>query len=289
VSREVARNGGRRAYRAERAEHRASREATRPKTCKLAQSWRLRQVVASKLRRRWSPQQIAGWLRRENPHNMTMQVSHETIYRSLFIQTRGVLKHELLEYLRSQRRTRRPRTPGGKVEKRGKIVDAVSIRKRPAETNDRAVPGHWEGDLLVGTHGSYIATLVERTSRFVMLVKLESKKSDELVAALTKQMRRLPNELKRSLTWDRGKEMGLHKSFTVATDLRVYFCDPHSPWQRGSNENTNGLLRQYFPKSQSLSHHSQADLNRISRELNERPRKTLDFRTPLETLRAALQ
>ena len=285
----MARNGGVRLYRAERAEKRARSKAARPKACKLAVRRCLRLVVAAKLRRRWSPQQIAAWLKLQHPEDMTMQVSHETIYRSLFIQTRGVLKAELVEFLRSQRRTRRPRVKGGKVEKRGRIVDAVSIRERPAEVEDRAIPGHWEGDLLVGTHGSYIATLVERSSRFVLLVKVPDKSSGGVVAALIKQARKLPDELKRSLTWDRGHEMGNHKQFTLATDMKVFFCDPRSPWQRGSNENTNGLLRQYFPKSESVSHYTQADLNRIARELNERPRKTLEFRTPAEKLAALLQ
>lgn len=289
VSREVARNGGRRGYRAERADRRAYEAGVRPKPCKLAMRPRLRQVVASKLYRRWSPRQISGWLKAQYADDDAMQISHETIYRSLFIQARGVLKAELVEYLRTQRSARKPRVRGGKVERRGKILDAVSIRERPAEAEDRAVPGHWEGDLLVGTHGSYIATLVERSSRFVMLIKLPNKQSNELVSALAKRMRALPDALKRSLTWDRGHEMALHKQFTIATDLKVYFCDPHSPWQRGSNENTNGLLRQYFPKHQSLTHVTQADLTRVERELNGRPRETLGFRTPAETLAAALR
>ena len=217
-----------------------------------------------------------------------MQISHETIYRSLFIQARGVLKAELLDCLRSQRRARRahkPSKPGG----RGKIIDAVSIRERPAEVEDRAVPGHWEGDLLVGTHQSCIATLVERSSRFVLLVKVPSKPSDKVVSALIKQARKLPDQLRRSLTWDRGHELAQHKRFTIATDMKVYFCDPHSPWQRGTNENTNALLRQYFRKGVSMADYSQADLNAVSRELNERPRQTLGFRTPAETLSELLR
>jgi IS30 family transposase len=288
ISREVARNGGLRKYRAERAERQAESRASRPKVCKLAKHWRLRRLVAAKLRRRWSPQQIAAWLKLQHPEDATMQVSHETIYRSLFIQARGVLKAELLDCLRSQRSARHARTPG-KAERRGKIIDAVSIRERPAEAEDRAVPGHWEGDLLAGTHGSYIATLVERSSRFVLLVKVPSKKSDAVVGALIKQARKLPNELRRSLTWDRGHELAQHKRFTLATDMQVYFCDPHSPWQRGTNENTNALLRQYFPKGVSMEDVSQADLNSVSRELNERPRKTLGFRTPAETLSQLLR
>ncbi len=289
VSREVARNGGRRRYRAQSAELRSRHSAARPKPCKLSQHPKLRQLVVSKLYRRWSPEQISGWLKAQHPEDEAMQISHETIYRSLFIQARGVLKQELVQYLRTQRSARKPRMAGGKVEKRGKILDAVSIRERPAEADDRAVPGHWEGDLLVGTHGSYIATLVERSSRFVMLIKLPNKQSNELVSALAKRIRTLPEALRRSLTWDRGHEMALHKQLTIATDLQVFFCDPHSPWQRGSNENTNGLLRQYFPKGQSLSHVTQAELTRVERELNGRPRETLGFRTPAETLAAALQ
>ena len=212
-----------------------------------------------------------------------MQVSHETIYQSLFIQARGVLKAELVKYLRSQRRARRPQNPG-KPERRGKISNTISIRERPATVEDRAVPGHWEGDLLVGTHRSYVATLVERKSRFLMLVKVPSKESTQVVDALVKQARKLPVELRRSLTWDRGHELAQHKRFSLATDMKVYFCDPQSPWQRGTNENTNGLLRQYFPKGQSLSNYSQAQLNRVAREMNERPRKTLGFRTPAQIL-----
>ena len=288
ILREVVRNGGSHKYWAGRSEHRAAAQARRPKVCKLARHWRLRRLVAAKLRRRWSPQQIAAWLKLQRPEDATMQVSHETIYRSLFIQARGVLKAELLDCLRSQRRARRAKRPGT-VEGRGKIVDAVSIRERPAEVEDRAVPGHWEGDLLVGTHRSCIATLVERTSRFVLLVKVPSKQSEAVVNALIKQARKLPDELRRSLTWDRGHELAQHKRFTLATDMKVYFCDPHSPWQRGSNENTNALLRQYFPKGVSMDDQSQRDLNAVSRELNERPRKTLGFRTPAETLAGLLR
>jgi len=237
--------------------------------------------VANKLQRAWSPEQIAGWLKRHYPQDESLQVSHETIYRSLFMQSRGVLKQELLKHLRSGRQVRRSRYASGKG---GKIVDPVSIRQRPAEVEDRAVPGHWEGDLVVGAGPSYVATLVERQTRYVMLVKLADKRTETVVAALSALIQRLPGELRKSLTWDRGAELADHKSFTVATDVQLYFCDPHSPWQRGSNENTNGLLRQYLPKRANLSVPSQAELDRIARELNERPRKTLNFQTPAEKL-----
>jgi IS30 family transposase len=218
-----------------------------------------------------------------------LRASHETIYRSLFVQTRGVLKKELIGHLRAVRRMRQPK--GGTTPSRlpGQIVDAVSIRERPAEIEDRAVPGHWEGDLLSGTNNSHMATLVERHSRFAMLIKVQGKDTASVVSALSKQVRKLPVELRRSLTWDRGKEMADHKTFTIATDVQVYFCDPRSPWQRGSNENTNGLLRQYFPKGTDLSGYSQAYLNKIALRLNQRPRKTLGFETPADRLRAVLQ
>jgi IS30 family transposase len=217
-----------------------------------------------------------------------MRVSHETIYRSLFIQARGVLKKELLAHLRSRRTLRRSRHASQTHQGRGQIVDALSIRARPAEVADRAVPGHWEGDLLIGGKSSQIATLVERHSRFVMLMKVPSKDTTTVVRMLSRQVRKLPNELRRSLTWDRGLELAAHKQFTVATDVKVYFCDPHSPWQRGSNENTNGLLRQYFPKGQNLSGYSQAYLNRIALRLNQRPRQTLGFKTPADILHATV-
>jgi IS30 family transposase len=287
ISRELKRNGGRSAYRAADAETRALREAKRAKVCKLAGARKLVRLVTSRLTQHWSPEQIAGWLKRHNVGNSVMQVSHETIYRSLFVQARGVLKAELLDCLRTQRQVRRPRRAAA-AERRGRIVDAVSIRERPATVEDRAVPGHWEGDLLAGDRGSHIATLVERTSRFVLLVKLPNKTSESVVDALIKQMRKLPTELLRSLTWDRGSELAQHKRFTIATDAKVYFCDPQSPWQRGSNENTNGLLRQYFPKGEPLGHYTQAELNKVARELNGRPRETLDFRTPAEVLNLAL-
>jgi IS30 family transposase len=237
--------------------------------------------VAKKLQRAWSPEQIAGWLKRQYPQDESLQVSHETIYRTLFMQSRGALKKELLTHLRSGRRVRRGRHSSGKG---GRIVDPVSIRKRPAEAEDRAVPGHWEGDLIVGSRHSYVATLVERHTRYVLLAKLPDKRTETVVDVLSVLIQRLPAELRKSLTWDRGAELADHKRFTIATDVQLYFCDPHSPWQRGSNENTNGLLRQYLPKRTDLSVHSQEHLDWIARELNERPRKTLDFQTPAEKL-----
>ena len=217
-----------------------------------------------------------------------MRVSHETIYRSLFIQARGVLKKELLDRLRSKRRMRRSRHASVHGHSQGQIVDAISIRQRPAEAEDRAIPGHWEGDLLAGAKNSYIATLVERHSRFAMLIKVPSKDTEAVVAALSQHVGKLPATLRRSLTWDRGLEMAKHKDFTVATDVQVYFCDPQSPWQRGSNENTNLLLRQYFPKGTDLSHVSQARLDQVSLLLNQRPRKTLGFQTPASKLQASV-
>ena len=221
-------------------------------------------IVARKLILNWSPEQISGWLKRRYPNNESMRVSHETIYRSLFIQARGVLKKELVQHLRSERLMRRSvhARAGGKSH--GRIVDAISIRERPAEVEDRAIPGHWEGDLLAGTSNSHIATLVERHSRFTILVKVPSKDTATVVAALSRQVRKLPASLRRSLTWDRGLEMAKHKSFTVDTKVQVYFCDPQSPWQRGTNENTNGLLRQYFPKKTDLSGYSEADLDKVA-------------------------
>ncbi len=289
VSREVARHGGRSAYRAADADVRAWEWALRPKLCRLANHPELRWRVAEKLALDWSPEQISGWLKRAFPTDEGLRVSHETIYRSLFVQARGVLKKELIGHLRAVRRMRQPK--GGTTPSRlpGQIVDAVSIRERPAEIEDRAVPGHWEGDLLSGTNNSHMATLVERHSRFAMLIKVKGKDTASVVSALTKQVRQLPVQLRRSLTWDRGKEMADHKNFTIATDVQVYFCDPRSPWQRGSNENTNGLLRQYFPKGTDLSGYSQAYLNKIALRLNQRPRKTLGFATPADKLRAVLQ
>ncbi len=288
VSSELSRNGGYDGYRAALADETAWTRARRPKRCKLASSPRLRQAVASKLRLNWSPEQIAGWLKRSHPDDESYRVSHETIYRSLFVQARGVLKKELLGHLRSKRTIRRSRRADPNGDRRGQIKDLVSIRQRPAAVEDRAVPGHWEGDLLSGSKNSYIATLVERHTRYVMLAKVANKDTQTVVSALIKQAKKLPNELYKSLTWDRGKELTDHRRFTLATDIDVYFCDPQSPWQRGSNENTNGLLRQYFPKGTDLSVHSQAHLNKVARQLNERPRETLQFETPAERFNACV-
>lgn len=282
ISREIRRNGGPSGYRASRADQAAWDRACRPKVCKLVRHPKLAQVVASKLQREWSPEQIAGWLKRTHPDDATYQVSHETIYRSLFIQARGALKKELMAQLRRTRGMRRSRHHTQKTGVHGRITDAVSISERPAAADDRAVPGHWEGDLLFGSKNSQIATLVERQSRYVMLAKVDGKDTETVVNALIKHAQKLPHELYKSLTWDRGKEMADHKRFTLATDIKVYFCDPQCPWQRGSNENTNGLLRQYLPKGIDLSAYSQSKLNAIARRLNERPRKTLDYETPAE-------
>lgn len=282
ISREVRRNGGKDRYRASHADQRAWDRARRPKVSKLVRHRVLARLVASKLQQQWAPEQIAGWLKHRYPGNEARQVSHETIYRSLFIQTRGALKKELLEHLRHTRAMRRSRHHTQKTEDHAQITGAISIRERPADADDRAVPGHWEGDLLFGGRNSQIATLVERWSRYVMLVKLDGKDSETVVNALIKHARKLPQELYRSLTWDRGSEMAQHHRFTLATDIKVYFCDPYNPWQRGSNENTNGLLRQYFPKGMDLSGITQAQLNAVARRLNERPRKTLNFETPAE-------
>ena len=288
VSREVRRNGGYDQYRAALADDMAWARARRPKRCKLALSSGMRRVVAMKLGLNWSPEQIAGWLKRAHPGAGSYQVSHETIYRSLFVQARGVLKKELLQHLRSKRTIRRSKEARRKGVGRGQITDMVSIRERPASVEDRAVPGHWEGDLLSGSKNSYIATLVERQTRYVMLVKVANKETLTVVSALIRQARKLPTELYKSLTWDRGKELADHRRFSLATDIDVYFCDPQSPWQRGSNENTNGLLRQYFPKGTDVSVYSQAHLNKVARQLNERPRKTLGFETPAERFNACV-
>ncbi len=285
ISRELRRNCGRHQYRAAQAEQAAWDRALRPKPCKLLLHPTLARHVAVRLRRQWSPEQIAGWLRRTHPDDTSRQVSHETIYRTLYIQSRGALKKELLAHLRRTRAMRRSRHHTQKTENHGRIVGAVSISERPATAADRAVPGHWEGDLVFGSHNSQIATLVERQTRYVMLVKTAGKDTATVVDALIKNARRLPKELYRSLTWDRGKELAAHRRFTLATDIQVYFCDPHKPWQRGSNENTNGLLRQYLPKGLDLSGISQAKLNSIAKQLNERPRKTLPYETPAERYR----
>ena len=282
ISRELSRNGGYDRYRAALADETAWTRACRPKRCKLANNPKLRQAVAGKLRLNWSPEQIAGWLKRAHPEDERYHVSHETIYRSLFVQARGVLKKELLGYLRSKRTIRRSQRTDPNGDRRGQIKDIVSIRARPAAIEDRAVPGHWEGDLLAGSSNSYIATLVERHTRYVMLAKVTGKDTQTVISALIKQAKTLPNELYKSLTWDRGKELTDHRRFTLATNIDVYFCDPQSPWQRGSNENINGLLRQYFPKGTDLSAYSQTYLNKVARQLNERPRKTLQFETPAE-------
>jgi IS30 family transposase len=282
VSREVRRNGGCARYRAVDADKNAWDRGRRPKQCKLALNVRLARLVAAKLKVNWSPEQIAGWLKAEYPRDEQYHVSHETIYQSLFIQARGALKKELTAHLRSQRTIRRSKHSKSKGVGQGEIKDIVSIRERPASVEDRAVPGHWEGDLIAGSNNTHIATLVERKTRYVMLAKVNGRDTETVIKALIKQSKKLPKELYKSLTWDRGKELSDHKEFSLATGIKVYFCDPKSPWQRGSNENTNGLLRQYFPKRTDLSVHSQAHLNKVARQLNERPRKTLGFRTPAQ-------
>ncbi len=282
ISREVRRNGGRRRYRANKADQAAWGRAHRPKTCKLVENPALSLIVASKLKQRWSPEQIAGWLKKTYPEDENYQVSHEIIYRSLYVQARGALKKELIKHLRTQRTMRHSRHGNRSGEGQGQIKDMIAISERPASVEDRAVPGHWEGDLIVGSNDSYLATLVERHTRYVMLAKVNGKDTKTVINALIKQSKKLPRELYKSLTWDRGKELSDHKRFSLATDIDVYFCDPQSPWQRGSNENTNGLLRQYFPKGTDLSVHSQKHLNNVACELNNRPRKTLEFCSPAE-------
>ena len=288
ISREINRNGGRHAYRAGSAEQRACEQARRPKPCLLARNKRLKRTVADKLALQWSPQQIAGWLKAEFKDDPSMQVSHETIYRSLFIQARGVLKKELVSHLRTRRMMRRSKKATTKGQPRGQIIDAVSISKRPPEVEDRAVPGHWEGDLITGSKNSHIATLVERHSRFVKLVKVDGKDTTSVVDALVREVQRLPEGLMSSLTWDRGMELANHRVFSMETDVDVFFCDPRSPWQRGTNENTNGLLRQYYPKGTDLSVYSQAQLDAVALRLNTRPRKTLDYKTPADKLLATV-
>lgn len=280
ISREINRNGGITQYRAILADEEAWDLARRPKQCKLTIHGQLRRLVSIKLGQEWSPEQISGWLKVQFPGDDEMNISHEAIYRSLFIQARGVLKKELQQHLRTKRKFRQSRHQNLKGLPRGGIIDAVSISDRPPEVEDRAIPGHWEGDLIAGSNNSHIATLVERRSRFTILVKVEGKDTESVIKALTKQVKRLPYELRRSLTWDRGSELANHKKFTIATDVKVYFCDPSSPWQRGTNENTNNLLRQYFPKGTDLSVHPQSKLSAIANRLNQRPRKTLGFSTP---------
>lgn len=288
ISREVRRHGGRASYRALHADRRAWQRARRAKCGKLRQHRRLRASVIEGLQQNWSPKQIAERLPKLFPRDQSMRVSHETIYRSLFIQARGELKKQLLAHLRSGRVMRRARTATTKGKGYGQIVGAVSIRERPAEVEDRAVPGHWEGDLISGSKNSHILTLVERHTRYLMLAKVPSRQSADVVKILSQKIGSLPMELRRSLTWDRGMEMAHHRQFTIATDVQVYFCDPHSPWQRGSNENTNGLLRQYFPKGTDLSVHSQAHLDKVAIQMNGRPRETLDFDTPAERFSASV-
>jgi len=288
ISREIARNGGPLAYRASQADEAAWARARRPKPCKLATHRGLARWVAARLRLHWAPQQIAGWLKHCYPDDTSCQVSHETIYRTLYIQSRGALKKELLAHLRRSRAMRRSRHHTQKTDDHGRITNTVSISERPASVEDRAVPGHWEGDLLFGNKNSQIATLVERKTRYVMLVKVDRRDTETVINALIKHAHKLPRELYRSLTWDRGSEMADHHRFTLATDIQVYFCDPYHPWQRGSNENTNGLLRQYFPKGMDVSGISQAKLNAVARELNERPRETLGFETPAERFQQAV-
>jgi IS30 family transposase len=288
VSREVQRNGGRSVYRGTEADARAWSRARRPKVCKLAAGLRLRAMVSRKLELDWSPEQIAGWLRITFPQTEAMQVSHETIYRTLFIQSRGALKRELVAHLRSRRMMRRGRKATRAGQTRGQIIDAVSIHERPPEVEDRAVPGHWEGDMISGASNTHIATLVERTSRLTLLVKLPGKDARTVARAVARKISQLPTDLRRTLTWDRGPEMARPKTFSVATDVKVYFCDPQSPWQRGTNENTNRLLRQYFPKGTPLDGFSQTDLNQVARRLNQRPRKTLGFRSPATVFEQAL-
>jgi IS30 family transposase len=288
VSREINRNGGLDGYRAIQADQRAWDRARRPKRCKLAMNRKLADIVAGKLQLQWSPEQIAGWLKRAYTGDEDYHVSHETIYRSLYIQARGALKKELLEHLRRTRTMRRSRHHTQKTDDHGRISETVSISERPATAEDRAVPGHWEGDLLFGSHNSQIATLVERQTRYVMLVKVGGKDTESVINALIMNARKLPQELYKSLTWDRGKEMADHKRFTLDTNIQVYFCDPHHPWQRGSNENTNGLLRQYFPKGLDISTYSQEHLDEVARLLNERPRKTLNYETPAQRFQACV-
>ncbi len=288
ISREINRNGGYDDYRAVEADQAAWDRARRPKLCKLAQNRPLSRIVARKLQQMWSPEQIAGWLKTEYPGQECNHVSHETIYRSLFVQARGVLKKELLQYLRREWAIRRSRHASLKKDGLGQIANMAKISERPASVEDRAVPGHWEGDLIGGSKNSYVATLVERNTRYVMLAKVKNKDTESVVSALIKQSKKLPTELYKSLTWDRGKELSDHERFTLETNIDVYFCDPSSPWQRGSNENTNGLLRQYFPKGTDLSVHSQAKLNAVARQLNERPRKTLGFETPASRFNACV-
>jgi transposase, IS30 family len=282
VSREIGRNGGREGYRVHAAQGRAESQVRRPKVRRLEADRRLHDEVAAGLANKWSPQQIAGRLVEDHPADPRMRVSHETIYQALYLQARGELRTELKVCLRQGRAQRRPR--GAARVKQARIAGMVSICERPAEVEDRAVPGHWEGDLVIGKGGkSQVATLVERSTRFLMLVQIPYDRTAERVASrLATEVRHLPGQLKRSLTWDQGVELAAHAKFSLAAQVPVYFCDPHSPWQRGSNENTNGLIRQYLPKGTDLSWYTQDQLNEIAASLNERPRQTLGFKTPAE-------
>lgn len=282
ISREINRHGGKESYRAAIADQTAWKNAQRPKVCYLDQHSKLKKIITDKLQLKWSPEQIAGWLKETYPNEPNMHVSHETIYKSLFIQARGVLKKELTQHLRTKRLMRRPKNAKIDRSPRGQIRDAISISERPAEIEDRAIPGHWEGDLLSGSNNSHIATLVERSTRFTILVKLKGKDTVSVVSALRKKIKTLPIFLRKSLTWDRGMELALHKELSIDTKIKVYFCDPKSPWQRGTNENTNGLLRQYFPRKTDLSGFTQNDLDKIAIQLNGRPRKTLNFHSPID-------
>jgi IS30 family transposase len=282
ISREINRHGGRKKYRANVADHQAWKNASRPKLSYLDSHPNLKKIIMENLQLKWSPEQISGWLKQTYPNEIDMHLSHETIYKSLFIQARGTLKKELTHYLRTKRLMRRPKNAKIDRSPRGQIIDAVSIRERPPAIEDRAIPGHWEGDLLSGSGNTHIATLVERTTRFTVLVKLKGKNTITVVTALRKKIKKLPLFLRNSLTWDRGMELALHKKLSIDTNIQVYFCDPQSPWQRETNENTNGLLRQYLPRQTDLSVFTQKDLDKIAFELNGRPRKTLNFDSPLD-------
>lgn len=287
ICREINRNGGSAKYRATISDQSAWRRGKRPKPCVLKTNTALRELVVTKLSLNWSPEQISAWLLLKYPEDETLRVSHETIYKTLFIQTRGLFRKELRNHLRTKRKFRHSKHH--RAGSRRSIVDAVSISERPPEIEDRAIPGHWEGDLIQGSNNSFIATVVERQSRFAVLVKVDGKGTATVISSLSRQMKKLPGLLKKSLTWDRGTEMANHREFTIATNMQVFFCDPSSPWQRGTNENTNGLLRQYFPKGTSVAGYSQADLDAVAAELNNRPRKTLGFITPADKLAELLQ
>jgi IS30 family transposase len=286
ISREVNRHGGKKNYRASVADQQAWGNASRPKPSHLDKHPDLKKIIIKKLKLKWSPEQISGWLKQTYPNEISMHISHETIYKSLFVQARGTLKKELTRHLRTKRLIRRPKKAKIDRSPRGQIIDAISIRERPAAIEDRAIPGHWEGDLLSGSNNTHIATLVERMTRFTILVKLKGKNTVGVVKALRNKIRTLPIFLRNSLTWDRGMELAFHKKLSIDTNIKIYFCDPQSPWQRGTNENTNGLLRQYFPRQTDLSVFTQKDLDKIALELNRRPRKTLNFHSPLDKFRS---